>query len=178
MDRSGKDVIRFDSLPVIHRNMNTNQSKPPKSRLSEEHLKPTPNTPREVAEFICQVERYVGVSGRDVDALEVQLKEQFSLAFNYRDEANALIARVVRNGPIEDLHASLSPTTGAADGLRSVSDEEMRIMMISHCRMLAPLLMLRDINRDAYYQFILRFGGDFCGKWERWESKGSQRKRP
>lgn len=173
MDSNRKDVLLFGPLPAIIKIVSTEHSSTPKSRLSEEHLKPAPNTPREVAEFICKVEQFAGIAGRDVDALEAQLKEQFSLPFNYRDEANALIAHVVRNGPIEDLHAGLSPATGGKDSLRSVSDEEMRIMMISHCRMLAPLLMLRDINPDAYYQFIVRYGRDYCGNWERWESKGS-----
>jgi len=58
--------------------------------------------------------------------------------FTLRDEANAMCAYAFRNGPIEDIHASVD-----SDGRPRISDPEMRRLMIEASGKLAKLLEMK-----------------------------------
>jgi hypothetical protein len=91
----------------------------------------------------------------------------FPGGFNHRDEANALIAMAVRNGPIEDLHAGKTSPLLEDETLSRITDEEMKVIMISATKMLAKLLRMRDSDPDAYRQAVRTFSSAYCHSWER-----------
>jgi hypothetical protein len=87
--------------------------------------------------------------------------------FNHRDEANALIALAVRNGPIEDLHAGKPSALLEDSTLSRITDEEMKAIMMNATRQLAKLLRMRDRDPEGYQQRIRAFGRMYCRSWER-----------
>ena len=95
------------------------------------------------------------------------MNDAFSGGFTARDEANALIALAVRNGPIEDLHAGTHSALLEDDGLSRITDKEMKILMIHATRMLTGLLRLRENYPDLYRRYVLTYGNIYCSRWER-----------
>jgi len=99
--------------------------------------------------------------------MDRSLSAAYPGGFNARDEANALIAMAVRNGPIEDLHAGKhSPLLDDPD-LSRITDAEMKALMIHATRMLADLLRLRDREPELYRRWMQSYGIAFCKGWER-----------
>ena len=90
-----------------------------------------------------------------------QRPESF-LAFTLRDEANTLCALAFRNGPIEDIHASVD-----SDGRDRITDQEMKQIMIAACQKLAELLRMKEQSPEQYYLLIRRSNQELCEKWER-----------
>jgi hypothetical protein len=97
----------------------------------------------------------------------VEWDKIFPGGFNHRDEANALIALAVRNGPIEDLHAGKSSALLDDKTLSRITDAEMKARMINATFHLAKLLRLRDSDPVAYQQKIRTSGPMYCRNWER-----------
>jgi hypothetical protein len=87
--------------------------------------------------------------------------------FTHRDEANALIAMAVRNGPLETLHAGKYSAWLEDDALSRVTDDEMKILMMYATRMLATLLKMRDETPEIYRRYIENYGSMYCNGWER-----------
>ncbi len=82
--------------------------------------------------------------------------------FNLRDEANAICAYAFRNGPIEDIHASVD-----SDGRNRISDPEMKQLMIEASRKVAELLEMKERTPEQYQVFIRGYNRTWCAKWER-----------
>jgi hypothetical protein len=78
-----------------------------------------------------------------------------------REEANALIAYCVRNGPLEDLHASGEP----------LSQERMRVLMIFSGRQLEGCLEVRNLllseEPGLWWSFINCYHATYCGRWSK-----------
>jgi hypothetical protein len=87
--------------------------------------------------------------------------------FNHRDEANALIAMAVRNGPIENLHAGKTSPLLEDETLSRITDEEMKVLMIAATKRLAELLRMRDADPESYRRRIEAFGNLYCRSWDR-----------
>jgi hypothetical protein len=83
-------------------------------------------------------------------------------AFSLRDEANAICAYAFRNGPIEDIHASVD-----SDGNPRVTQSEMRQLMIAASRKLAELLEMKERSPDEYHRLIRVYNWKWCKGWER-----------
>ena len=83
-----------------------------------------------------KTEKLLRTSG-ERSAVEAEMARSFPDEFSHRDEANALIAMAVRNGPLEALHAGKSSAWLEDDTLSRLTDDEMKILMIYATRMLA-----------------------------------------
>lgn len=92
----------------------------------------------------------------------------FAGSFTHRDEANALIALAVRNGPIEDLHAGKHSALLEDHTLSRLTNSEMKVLMIYATRILAALLAMRDTHPEAYRRHLQLYGAMYCREWERW----------
>lgn len=90
----------------------------------------------------------------------------FPPGFTRRDEANAIVAKVFRNGPLEDLHAGKASPLLEDPGLSRITQDEMRTLMLYACRRLEQLLRWRESDPARYRQEILFFS-QYCSKWER-----------
>lgn len=81
--------------------------------------------------------------------------------FSPRMEANAIVAMVFRNGPLEDYHSGMP-----------IGDAEMRELMISASRRMNSILCLRDIllssesGQRVWLRMISAYHHAFCKGWE------------
>jgi len=82
--------------------------------------------------------------------------------FTLRDEANAICAYAFRNGPIEDIHASVD-----SDGRDRITDAEMKQMMTTASKKLSELLEMKEQSPEEYYRFIRDYNEHWCASWER-----------
>ena len=63
-----------------------------------------------------------------------------------RDEANAIVAKAFRNGPLEDLHAGKWSELLDNQELSRITDEEMKALMISACEQVVQLLRMKETD--------------------------------
>jgi hypothetical protein len=91
----------------------------------------------------------------------------FPDGFTLRDEANAIVAMVFRNGPLEDLHAGKSSELLSNPELSRITDDEMKTLMINACEQVAKLLELKDTDPEEYYRQILSCSYMYCRRWQR-----------
>ena len=136
-------------------------------RIEIEDVVGLPDGRRGITRFIKDIQKMQALSQADLDAIERQLKDAYPGGFDYRDEANALIAMAVRNGPLEELHSGLHSTLLEEDALSRLTDDEMKVLMIYATRMLAALLALRDNAPEAYRRHVQSYGRIYCDRWER-----------
>ena len=94
-------------------------------------------------------------------------EEIFPGGFNYRDEANALIAMAVRNGPLEDLHAGRYSAFLADQTLSRLTDKEMKTLMLHASKKVTALLRMRDASPELYERYMKEYGKMYCRFWER-----------
>jgi hypothetical protein len=80
-------------------------------------LKPLLSTRRELETFARELKDGEALTPDQIEAFEAQVERAFPGGFDHRDEANAIIAMAVRNGPLENLHA------GDQRQLKSLSDD-------------------------------------------------------
>ena len=91
----------------------------------------------------------------------------FPEGFTLRDEANAIVARAFRNGPIENLHAGEWSELLSNKELSRITDEEMKAIMINACGHVAKLLELKEAAPDEYYKKMMSYNCLYCRSWER-----------
>jgi len=91
----------------------------------------------------------------------------FPDGFALRDEANAIVAMVFRNGPLEDLRAGKSSELLSDPELSRITDEEMKALMINACEQVAKLLELKEAHPEEYYRQMLSCNYRYCRRWER-----------
>jgi len=82
--------------------------------------------------------------------------------FTLRDEANAMCAYAFRNGPIEDIHASVD-----SDRRSRITDPEMKGLMIDASSKLAKLLEMKAANPQGYLTFLEDYHRMYCRNWDR-----------
>ena len=104
---------------------------------------------------------------RPSDELTWMETRLFPNGFTLRDEANAVVARAFRNGPIENLHAGKYSELLSNPDLSRITDEEMKIIMVNACEQVARLLELKETDPEEYYREILSYNHLYCRRWER-----------
>lgn len=102
-----------------------------------------------------------------LDEFNKQVERMFPGGFDRRDEANAIIAMAVRNGPIENLHAGKYSSLLEDDTLSRLTDAEIKTIMIYATRTVAMMLWLRDEAPDIYRRYVQSYGSRYCRSWER-----------
>lgn len=112
-------------------------------------------------------ERMDALSADDLAATDREIERSFPGGFTDRDEANALVAMAVRNGPIETLHAGKHSALLEDDTLSRITDDEMKVLMVHATRMLAGLLHLRDTQPELYRRWTATYAMMYCHAWER-----------
>ena len=120
----------------------------------EEAFRTTMGTIRTRAEQIWQILESELTQGQ-------QWPERFK-NFTLRDEANAICAYAFRNGPIEDIHASVD-----SGGRNRITDPEMKQLMIAASQKVAELLHMKEQEPKQYDLFIRGYNRTWCSKWER-----------
>jgi len=88
------------------------------------------------------------------DFPEEMMERAFPGGFTIRDEANALVAYAVRNGPIEDMH-------------ERITQEEMKTLMLYACEHLDVMLTVKERNPDTYGRWVRAYAMAHCSEWER-----------
>ena len=84
-----------------------------------------------------------------------------------RDEANAIVAKAFRNGPLEDLHAGKDSELVEDDRYSRITDEEMKQLMLNACEQVEKLLRLKQDSPREYELEIKSYGARYCSRWER-----------
>ena len=84
-----------------------------------------------------------------------------------REEANAIVAQVFRNGFLEDLHAGIVEEKFLDPKYSRITDDEMKKLMIECCERMEKLLRLREENPTAYKESIGRTFKNYCKQWIR-----------
>lgn len=130
-------------------------------------LTPPPSTRKEVERVLFNLKRSPELSAEQLAALDRQVQELFPGGFDHRDEANAIIAMAVRNGPIENLHAGESSALLEDDTLSRLTDDEIKAIMIYATRTVALMLRLRDECPDIYREYLQAYASRYCRSWER-----------
>lgn len=125
---------------------------------------PVPDIGRMAAEWL---QRWEAMSAEEQAEFDRQLAAAYPDGFNDRDEANALIAMAVRNGPIETLHAGKHSPLLEDPTLSRISDEEMKVLMQHAARVLGALLAFRARHPDLYRRWLQTYGSTYCSRWER-----------
>jgi hypothetical protein len=136
-------------------------NKQPKSKRITSHIQDTEKIVRNLKEH------FKALSKDEVSRADKQFEEAFPGGFNERDEANALIAMAVRNGPIENLHAGKYSSLLEDDSLSRITDEEMKALMINATQMLAALMRIKHDDPELYHRWVRTYGMMYCRAWER-----------
>ena len=95
------------------------------------------------------------------------LAQRFPGGFTLRDEANAIVAWALRNGPLEDLHAGEQSKLLKDDSLSRITDAEMKELMLHACERVESLLRLKESDPKKYDSLIKGYNIMYCGLWER-----------
>ena len=82
-----------------------------------------------------------------------------------REEANAMVAHVFRNGYLEDLHAGIVEEKFLDPKYSRFTDDEIKKLMLECCEKMAKLLELRDKDPGEYKAFIERNNRSYCKHW-------------
>jgi hypothetical protein len=127
-----------------------------------------PGTAPDVARMAAEwSRRWEAMSASEQAEFDRRLVEAYPGGFNDRDEANALIAMAVRNGPLETLHAGKHSPLLEDPTLSRISDQEMKVLMLNATRALAALLKFRSMEPELYRRWLQTYGSAFCSRWER-----------
>src|SRR5262249_56854916 len=82
------------------------------------------------------------------------ITQRFPGGFTLRDEANAIVAWALRNGPLETLHAGKSSKLLKDHSLSRISDTEMEELMLHACERVEALLRLKESEPKKYDALI------------------------
>jgi hypothetical protein len=95
------------------------------------------------------------------------LERRFPGGFTLRDEANAIVAWALRNGPLEDLHAGKSSKLLEDDSLSRITDAEMKTLILHACERVEDLLRLKESDPKRYDVLVKTYNFLYCGQWKR-----------
>ena len=121
---------------------------------------------RDIEAAAKKTENILQKSGERI-AIQAEMTQGSADGFTHCDEANALIAMAVRNGPLETLHAGKYSAWLEDGALSRITDDEMKVLMMYATRMLATLLKMRDETPEIYRRYIEEYGRTYCNGWER-----------
>ncbi len=91
----------------------------------------------------------------------------FPGGFTLRDEANAIVAKAFRRGPIEALDAGKDSELLHNPELCRITDDEMKAIMINASREVEKLLREKQNNPEEYVVQLIDFAAQNCLEWER-----------
>jgi hypothetical protein len=94
-------------------------------------------------------------------------EKSFPGGFTLRDEANAIVAKAFRNGPLEDLHAGKHSELLEDDSYSRITEAEMKQLMLNACEQVAALLRLKQESPKEYEFEVKYFAATFCAQWDR-----------
>ncbi|MCG8586255.1 MAG: hypothetical protein MI757_16230 [Pirellulales bacterium] len=97
---------------------------------------------------------------------EVEAKS-FPGGFTLRDEANAIVAKAFRNGPLEDLHAGEHSELLDDDRYSRITDAEMKRLMVNACEQVEALLRLKQESPKQYEFEVKAYAAMYCRGWRR-----------
>jgi hypothetical protein len=95
------------------------------------------------------------------------LEQRFPGGFTPRDEANAIVAWALRDGPLEHLHAGKHSGLLRDHSLSRITDAEMKELIQFACERLEQLLRLRDCDPEMYDAMLKTYNIMHCGSWLR-----------
>ena len=95
------------------------------------------------------------------------LDQRFPGGFTPRDEANAVVAWALRNGPLENLHAGKQSKLLRDDSLSRITDAEMKELILHACERVEALLRLKESDPKKYDAMVKGYNILYCGEWER-----------
>ncbi len=82
-----------------------------------------------------------------------------------REEANAIVAHVFRNGFIEDLHAGIVEEKLLDPKYSRITNDEIKKLMIECCEKMEKLLQLREEKPHEYKELLRRIFSNYCRRW-------------
>jgi hypothetical protein len=130
-------------------------------------LTPPPSSRRELERTLRELKHDPPMTPERLEAFNNQIEQAFPGGFDRRDEANAIIAMSVRNGPIENLHAGKHSPLLEDESLSRLTDAEIKAIMVYATRMVTFMLWLRDEAPDVYRRYVQACGIRYCRAWER-----------
>lgn len=101
------------------------------------------------------------------EAEKAAIDARYPGGFTARDEANALVALTLRNGPPEALHAADARALPPDNGAGRVSQEEMKSIMIAAAENMERLLRMREERPIRYFDLIFTTNYQRCEAWGR-----------
>jgi hypothetical protein len=126
-----------------------------------------PSTLRQMKRFLRDLKRGPDPTPEQLDYFNKEIERAFPGGFDLRDEANAIVAMAVRNGPLEGLHAGWHSALLEDDTLSRLTDEKMKALMLYATRTVAMMLWMRDEDPEVYRRYIRSYGWRYCRAWER-----------
>ena len=95
------------------------------------------------------------------------IERYFPGGFTLRDEANAIVAYAIRNGPIEDLHAGKTSDLLSDPALSRLTEDDIKNIMIFASKSVEKLLREKEEDSGSYYVKIMDYNVRYCRGWER-----------
>jgi len=95
------------------------------------------------------------------------IENAFGSEMSFREEGNAIVAHVFRNGYLEDLHAGVTEEKFLDPKYSRITDDEMKKLMIECCEKMAELLRLSREDPLEYKAFLKRTLRNYCKHWEK-----------
>jgi hypothetical protein len=95
------------------------------------------------------------------------LELRFPGGFTPRDEANAIVALALRDGPLEHLHAGKTSELLRDHSLSRITDAEMKELILFACERLEELLRLKECDPEMYHAMVKMCNVMYCGGWRR-----------
>lgn len=130
-------------------------------------LSSPPSSRRDLERMLRHLKHEPDLTPEQLNAFSKQMEQMFPGGFDRRDEANAIIAMSVRNGPIENLHAGKHSSLLEDETLSRLTDTDIKAIMLYATRMVAFMLCLRDEAPEVYRRYLQAYGGRYCRMWER-----------
>ncbi len=88
-------------------------------------------------------------------------------ALSRREEANAIVGHVFRNGFLEDLHAGKPSKVLQRPGFSRITDEEMKKLMIECSAKMAELLRKKEEEPQEYRKVINLSHENYTKSWDK-----------
>lgn len=137
------------------------------SKRALDGLKLPPTSRREMERMLRDLKHEPEMTADQLAAFHNQVEQAFPGGFDRRDEANALVAMSVRNGPLENLHAGKSSPMLEDDTLSRLTDDDMKAIMVFATRTVAMMLWMRDEAPEVYQRYVQAYAARYCRSWER-----------
>ncbi len=82
-----------------------------------------------------------------------------------REEANAIVCYVFRNGMLEDPHAGKNSELLSDPELSRITNDEMKALMIECCEKMAKVLQMKEHEPEAYEKLIRFYDKTYTKNW-------------